>query len=319
MKMLIRPVIAVALAVVVVAALGVRAVAAPPPAAPVAGTAGKPAASPVPAAVAALLKEYQSVMKEKKGEGLREKCDYFTTSPAEGLTPEVILVALERPVTTDPRADAYVKWQLLSGVQGKFPDALKARAIQVYRRAPVPQAHPGMGHADLDRKLSRIGVMKSEAEMPINKEFGDAINAYRAQIEPILEYRDELLARLPDSYDTYVAALSDVYDRVSRGAPANGMWTTLSGAIRAWALTCDSAAQMRQLAAAVTKIEATVKDERYRPYNRVIWTKNDSYTGLKWNAEGTITNDKAITELSEYLLEHAKNPASGGLKFKDDK
>jgi hypothetical protein len=279
----------------------------------------KPAASPVPAAVAALLKEYQSVMKEKKGEGLREKCDYFTTSPADGVTPELILAAIEKPIGSDPRAEAYVKWQLLSGFQGKFPDPLKARAIQAYRRAPLPHAHPGLAHGDLERTLSRVGVMNQEREMPINKEFGDAIQAYRVNIEPILEYRDELLARLPIGYETYVAALSDVYDRVSHGAPANGFWTTLAAAIKSWALTTDNAAQIRQLAAAVTKIQATVKDERYRPYTRVGWVKSDSYTGLKWNGEGTIANDKAISDLGDFLTERAKNPSAGGLKFKDDK
>ena len=81
---------------------------------------------PVQIASAALLKEYQTVMKDKKGEGLREKCDYFTQNKVEGLTPELILAAIEKPSSPDPRADAYVKWQLLSGVGPKFPDTLKA-------------------------------------------------------------------------------------------------------------------------------------------------------------------------------------------------
>jgi len=39
--------------------------------------------------------------------------------------PEVVVAALEKSASTDPRAEAYVKWQLLSGVDGKFAEALR--------------------------------------------------------------------------------------------------------------------------------------------------------------------------------------------------
>src|SRR3954453_8491882 len=88
----------------------------------------KPGPSPVAPAIAALVKEYQTSFKEKKGEGLREKCDYFASDKPDGVTPDVILAALDKPIpgAADSRAEAYVKWQLLSGIPGKFPDELKA-------------------------------------------------------------------------------------------------------------------------------------------------------------------------------------------------
>ena len=52
------------------------------------------------------------------------------------VTPEVILTELEKTLSTDARADVYVKWQLLSGIDGKFPEALTARAIRAYRNTP---------------------------------------------------------------------------------------------------------------------------------------------------------------------------------------
>jgi hypothetical protein len=279
---------------------------------------GKPGPSPLVAAQQALLKEYLHAVKEKKAEGLREKCDYFTTNPAEGLTPELILAALEKPIGgNDPRADAYVKWQLLSGLEGKFPETLKARAIKVYRAAPSPAAHPGLNHMLLERQLNTVGTMRSDREASINKDVGDVVTNYRLQIEPILSYRDELLARLPPGYDTIAAALGDAYDRVVHGAPANEFWSSLSATIRSWALTSAEPAQMRQLAAAITKLKETVKDEKFRPYYRVLWTDNDSYKGLKWQAEGTIANDKSMEELADFLAEQARNPGGGGLKFKD--
>src|SRR4051812_17991240 len=75
----------------------------------------KAPASPVAPAIAVLLTEYQTVMKEKNGEGLRTKCDYFSQNkPGEGVNAEAILAELTKPQSDDARADAYVKWQLLS-------------------------------------------------------------------------------------------------------------------------------------------------------------------------------------------------------------
>src|SRR5690349_4479514 len=75
---------------------------APRTAAPTAGrpAANKPGASPLAPAIAALQKEYQTSLKEKKGVLPREKCDYFATAEKpEGLTAEVILATLEKPLT----------------------------------------------------------------------------------------------------------------------------------------------------------------------------------------------------------------------------
>ena len=85
---------------------------APPPgaAAPRSPARRRPPASPaVPRRPRhrALVKEYQTSLKEKNGEGLREKCDYFSTGEKpEGLTPEVILAALESrsPAPATPAA-----------------------------------------------------------------------------------------------------------------------------------------------------------------------------------------------------------------------
>jgi hypothetical protein len=280
----------------------------------------KPPTTPVQTASAALLKEYQDVMKDKKGEGLREKCDYFTVNKTEGLTPEMILAVLEKAVSPDPRADAYVKWQLLSGIENKFPDTLKARAIKVYRSAPLPpRSHPGMDHPTMDRLLNRnVGIKNQEAETPVNNELAAKIKEYREIVEPTLAYRDELFSRLSPGFDTLVSAYADLYVRVSTGAPANEFWKTVSTATRSWALTSSESANMMQIAGAIEKLRTFVKDDRNKPYYRVIWAKEDKFTGLKWQSEPTIQNDKSMEEVSNWLIEHAKNPA-GGLNFKDPK
>lgn len=283
-----------------------------------AAPAAKPPTSPVQIAAAALLKEYQTVMKDKKGEGLREKCDYFTQNKVEGLTPEIIVAALEKPISPDPRAEAYVKWQLLSGAGPKFPDTLKARVIKVYRAAPMPKSHPGLDHAVFDRLLNRnIGIMNKEKEMPVNAEVAATIKQYRDSIEPILSYRDELYAHLPVGFESLVAGFSDVYTRAAAGAPANEFFATVAADSRSWSLTSSDAAGMRNLASAIDKLRTFVKDDKNKPYYRVIWAKDDNYTGLKWLSESTIQNDKAMEEAATWLAQHAQNPGAGGIKFKD--
>jgi hypothetical protein len=301
--------------------------AAPAPAAK--PTPAKPGPSPVAPAIAALQKEYQKSLKEKEGGGLREKCDFFASEKPEGVTPEVILAALEKPLTGpgagDARAEAYVKWQLLSGVDGKFPDALKARAIKAYRSAPLPKDHPGINHAALDRALYKIGISNADAEVGVNKDLTTAIEQYRLYVDPILEYRDEFYRRLPAGFETLVAGVQDTYDRASHGAPASEFWKTVGGQIRSWALTSGDANQIRQMGGAILKLNEYVKDGKNKPYYRVMWVNEGKYTGLKWQSQSTIDQEgRYVGELGEWLEERAKNPSGGdgggvgGLQFKDD-
>src|SRR3954453_17336755 len=80
-----------------------------------AATADKPKIPPIPAAVAALQKEYQAHLKTPKTSPLRGKSDYFKENAAPDLTPDTLLKALETSVSGPYPTDAYVKWQLLSG------------------------------------------------------------------------------------------------------------------------------------------------------------------------------------------------------------
>ncbi|MEZ0265758.1 MAG: hypothetical protein ACAI43_13595 [Phycisphaerae bacterium] len=266
----------------------------------------------VQTAANALLLEYGKAMKEKKGELPREKSDYFPEAKPAGVTPETVLDGLAKRHSSDPRADAYVKWQLLSGISGQFPPELKSKALAAYQAAPRPPAHPGLGKMNLDRALNRVGIMKKEAEGDINKEYSTGVSQYLSNIDVILEYRDELYARLPVDFDTYVAGLNDVYERVTAGAPANEAWGKISAALRGWAITAKDPKQVMRVAGVITKLRETNKDDRNRPYAKVTWTDQ----GLKWSAESPIRDDKSLEETAAWLAEQAKNPG-GGLGFKD--
>ena len=298
---------------------------APRPAAPAAGAtsaAKKTDGGPVAEAAKAILKEYQTVMKEKKGEGLREKADFFGEKKPEGVNAESVLAVLEKPIAgADARAEAYVKWQLLSGVGEKFPEELKARAIKAYLNAPKPRASPGLDRQALERKLNRdVGVMNKDAEPEVNKAYQVVITNWRVEIEPFLSYRDDFYNKLPPSYDTFVAGVTDVYDRVTRGAPANEFWTTVGDGIRSWALTATDKRQLGAMAGAVGKLLESVKHERNKPYSVVRWEQNDKFMGLKWHSEQTIRELRSVEDVAVLLDERAQNPGgAGGLGFKDDK
>lgn len=304
---------------VTLALVGGPAVANDKAAAKPAAAAAKPAGNPLQPAITALIKEYQAGAK-KNGEGLREKCDYFASGKPEGTTPEVVIAALEKPVpgASDSRVEAYVKWQLLSGIDAKIPDDLVARAVKAYQKAPKVPTHPGLDRQSLNRTLGRIGISNRDAEVGINKEYADAVGRYRVGIEPILEYRDELYGRLPVNYDTIVAGLGDVYDRVTHGAPATEFWKTVSGQLRNWALTGGGKPdQLAKFAGALKNLYADVNADRYKPYTRVMWVTEDKFQGLKWQSERTIQYEKTIEELSTWLEERASQPGGGGLQFKE--
>jgi hypothetical protein len=278
-----------------------------------------PKTNPLQPAITALVKEYQGAMK-KKGEGLREKCDYFSKEKKpEGVTPEVVIATLEKPVggASDPRVEAYVKWQLLSAVDAKIPDELVPRAIKLYQKAPQIGRHPGLDRPTLSRTLQRVGINNKDVEVEFNKEYSEAVGQYRMSIEPILEYRDELFARLPKNFDTLLAGLADVYDRVVHGAPTGEFWKVVSGDIRSWALTGGKPDQIRRLAEGSKQLYAEVKADRNKPYSRIMWVKEDKFEGLKWQSEQTIQYDKTIDELATWLEERANQPAGGGLQFKE--
>jgi hypothetical protein len=249
---------------------------------------------------------------------VREKCDYYAQGKPEGVTPEVVVATLEKPVgMSDPRVEAYVKWQLLSAIDAKIPDELVSRVVKVYQKAPQIGRHPGLDRPTLGRTLQRVGINNKGAEVEFNKEYNEAVGQYRMSIEPILEYRDELFKRLPVNFDTLAAGLGDVYDRVTHGAPATEFWKTVSGEIRSWALTGGKPDQIKRLADASKQLYTEVKADRNKPYTRVMWVTEDKFQGLKWQSEQTIQYDKTIDELATWLEERASQPGGGGLQFKE--
>jgi hypothetical protein len=251
-----------------------------PPATPAKpSSSAKAPASPVAPAIEALLAEYQTAMKEKNGEGLRTKCDYFSSKnkPGEGVTADAILAELTKPQSDDARADSYVKWQLLSGLPEKFANdnPLKGKALQAYRAAPPPPNHPGADHAAMQKALERMGAKNPDLETKVNDEMIAAIDKYKAQIVPFVNYRNEFASRFEPAYDVYQAYFFDIFTRVSHGTSGDEFWKKLNPEIRQWAIKGGATPQqMRALSGDLAQLYKLVSDGKYKPYYRVIWEKD---------------------------------------------
>src|SRR5438445_3358020 len=148
-------------------------------------------------AVGVLKKEFADHQKDPVA-ALRKECDYFAKEPDGDVSVEAILNALDRRVGDDLVSDAYLKWQLLSGIPGKIDAKLAGRAIAIYQHAPQPVIRPGTSEAE-KRQLQQMlpnHVESSDVADQYNKEWSDRVFKARQANEPIFRYRNELFEKL---------------------------------------------------------------------------------------------------------------------------
>jgi hypothetical protein len=233
-----------------------------PPAAPnPAPNAAKPVAAPdarkaavnaVNAAVAGLTKEWQAHQKDPKAP-LRIKCDYFIEKNAPDVTPEAIVAALPHAQANEVVADAYIKWQLLSGIKGKADVKLVPQLLAAYRVSAGPIARPGLSAADkreLDQ-LIRDATAKDAAG--INARLHKQVDEVLAMDQPILSYREEAFARLPSSEDVLLAGLADGVERAACGIDSERFTKNVMGEMLVWSVT-TSPQQIHVLADALRQV-----------------------------------------------------------------
>jgi hypothetical protein len=268
----------------------------------------------VNAAVAALVKEAQAGFKDPTIK-LREKCDYFVEKPSAEVTPETILMGLERSQNGDPRVDAYVKWQLLSAMTAPFSEELGPRAAMAYRRAPEPFNHPGMDRRALTTALYRVGTSKKDRMEEVNKGFTETVAKTDANNLYILRYRKDLYSRLPVSGDSLMAGLEDTMTRVRHGVAAQDIWEPVSGSIQSWALSADGR-QRDAMLQMMTGLLKTIKDNNFKPYVRVIWSDDPKTMGMRWEDRMSLEDAKV-----QAAIDSIRNSAKmlGDAGFKDKK
>jgi len=282
--------------------------------------ASKPAAGQTPEAkanlavtkaVTALKKEYADHQKDPVA-ALRKECNYFVEQPDGDLSVEAILAALDRRVGDDLMSDAYVKWQLLSGIKGKIDAKLGGRALAVYQSAPRPVIRPGTDEAE-KRQLQQMlpnRVESSDVADEYNKEWSDRVFKARQANEPVFRYRNELFGKLPPSLMTFRAGLQDAYVRVMNGYPADKFVEEIEKGIREWAGE-GKPGELSDLANLLRGLEKemTGKNPRSPEYfNQVHYdSKNQKLSWEKGRAN--FAKDKDLEELAGYLNQRAQSAA----------
>ena len=250
----------------------------PRPTGSAAGSAGSAAKSQVlTEAIEKLTTEYKDAAKSKSFEDLRTSSDYFS-EPPDDATPAVVLAALEKPVGSDPRLNAYVKWQLLSAVKETFPEDLASRAAKLYMKAPPLAPRPGMGAND-KAELNRLaGSAKEDDLAALNEKFGQLLSRFEEQNKLVLNYRDELFRKLPPGVETFEAALKDGHERVSAGVDTTTFWSDLSGSMTKWAEGANASAKEYKRVADLLEKVGDHKSAEYP--TEAVWEPKDKRA--KW-------------------------------------
>jgi hypothetical protein len=256
-----------------------------------------------------LKREYAAALKSPDAAPPRLQCTYFLDRPpASPLSAEAVVAGLEKPVANDPRATAYVRWQLLSAAPKKFESESKLvpLVLDAYRRAPAPPPRLGLSAQDqakLDALLTRA---RKEDDATLSAKLEEQATKEAEAAKPILAYRDELYARLPLGYETLLAGFEDAY---ARTAAAAGGGTTDAHAARvvkdaqAWAQSGQAdPKQCAQLADLVAKLRHVRSPPYYaratlrRGADRLSWaTKTDG-----------VYSPKKLTDLEKVLRDAHK-------------
>jgi len=259
-------------------------------------------------AATALKKEFLDHQKDPVAP-LRKGSDYFSQNPDGEVTADSILNALERRVGDDPVSDAYIKWQLLSGVKDKLDAKSGARALVIYQHAPQPMIRPG---TDESEKRQLYQMIPNHVENPdvadeYNKEWNEKVFRTRQANEPIFAYRNELFGKLPPSLATFRAGLQDAYVRVQNGYAADLFVEAMEKDVRDWAHDARPA-EISQLANLLSGLgrEMTGKNPKSPEYLTQVHydSKNQK---LSWEkARANFAKEKELQELIAYLNSRAQ-------------
>jgi hypothetical protein len=229
-------------------------------------------------AIDPVLKEGQEAFtpKDAKNPGkLREKSDLWSAGKLpDGITIDIVLAGLTQQMSTDPRIDAYVKWEMLSGVPNPTTDEILPRVVEAYRAAPKPLNHPGLDHAMLQAQLNKAGNKDRHAIEPINDVLDKMAAQYETNNDPVMKYRNDLLSRLPTNASTIQAEVEDLYYRVSAATPSKPMFDRLREKLKTWAVTAKPN-EVNSVIPVVAKIGDMAKNDKYKAYTRVEWIEKD--------------------------------------------
>ena len=260
-------------------------------------------------AIAELTKEIEPALRNGERPP-RDQSNYFLGG--SDVPPSAVILALRRPIGSDPRAQAYVKWQLLSALPRDLDEKTVGELLQVYRSAPAPFPRLGMdkqGRDDLERMIRN--ARESDAERLI-EQFEQMDERVERDNLLILRYRDALFAKLPVSYDAIVAGFEDAAARINLGADAGDRARALCKAIEGWAPNA-SPEQLKAVSRALDQLEKK-KGQEY--YSRLYWSTSGKMQFTKTQA--TLGRVSQLEEIQEFVQDRIRNPNTP-LKLKEER
>ncbi len=204
-------------------------------------------------AIDLLLQEFEAG--QKGGQPLRQTSDYFNDLAPGDLPEDAVLRALGRRVSSDPRATAYVRWQLLSGL----PPVVAGPSVEgVYRAAqaaPPPLQAFGFARAqkaELDREAPRV---RDEAALArLDSRIAAGVEGAVLNNQYILLYRDALYARLPTGAPKIVAGAGEVVARQRAGLDGAAMARQLEDDVIEWLETTPPTDELKLVRDALGRI-----------------------------------------------------------------
>jgi hypothetical protein len=128
-----------------------------------------------------------------------------------------------------------VKWQLLSGIGSPAKDRNLPRLLTAYRAAANPMVLPGIDATTRQTFERERALIVHEEELDnLDKDIHNQQDEMIRFNQTLLDYRNQLFAKLPPTYDTFVAALQDVNVRLNAGADMESIEMPLAEKITKW-------------------------------------------------------------------------------------
>lgn len=197
----------------------------------------KAATAAVNLAIVDLTQELTAHQKDSKSP-LREKSNYFLEKKSPGVNHEEILAAMNRSsLGAGVAADTYIKWQLLSGIQGKVEDKLVSKLLSAYASAPLLYMRPGLEHASRRQLDAQIRNAAQNDAAKLSETLQKEVDAVAHENAPILVYREDLYAHLPGSGDAILAGLEDGAARAANGIDADRHMKGVMAQITTWSVS----------------------------------------------------------------------------------
>ncbi len=186
------------------------------------------------AAIQALVREYSQHLRNINST-VRTSSSYFQDQPAPDISEDAIASQLRVRLASDSRVDGYVKWQLLSGIGSPAKDSVVPELLAAYRSSPNPAPLPGIDAASRQAFERERALIIRETDIDnLDKDINNRQDAMIKSNQSIIDYRNELFAKLPPTYDVLTAGLQDVNVRLNAGADMESIESSLAEGITKW-------------------------------------------------------------------------------------